>query len=324
MQFRRKLETVRDLRATRRPCGVRAVYTPKEVYMVRETTKSASSGMLPVHAYFLGKMGFPMTTLEDAPVAMLLGPTVKQLSDDEIRRLLSGGVLIDAEAALTLSGRGFSSLMGCEAVDAPAKMLHRYEAIEPAAGCKSRGKKLYNRKIESLHYIGWTPKSSAVAKLSPVKGAETWSALYDLDGKYVAPATVYFKNGLGGRVAVLSRSLDARAHPSIYSPRKQEMFHNLFAKLAGDSAVDVTAPNTPSTWLVAAKNDRELLVMAENLCGEPRSDFTLRFSPKWRGGTVSILQDDGTWREMGKASESFVLPEDVLLPLMPQFFKVSL
>ena len=58
--------------------------------------------------------------------------------------------------------------------------------------------------------------------------------------------------------------------------------------------------------------------------GVPRFDFTLRFSPKWRGGSVSILQDDGTWREMGKASESFVLPEDVLLPLMPQFFKVSL
>jgi hypothetical protein len=40
--FRRKLEVVRDLRSTMRPCGVRAVYTPKEVYMVRETTKSAS------------------------------------------------------------------------------------------------------------------------------------------------------------------------------------------------------------------------------------------------------------------------------------------
>ena len=320
--FRRKLEVVRDLRSTMRPCGVRAVYTPKEVYMVRETTKSASSGMLPVHAYFLGKMGLPMTTLEEAPVAMLLGPTANQLSDGELRSLLAGGILIDAEAALILSRRGFSSLMGCEAVDQPAEMLYKYEAIEPVAGCKCRGKKLYNRKTESLHYIGWSPKKSALAKLTPVDGAQTWSALYDLDGKYVAPATVYYRNSLGGRVAVLSRSLDAKAHPSIYSPRKQEMFHNLFAKLAGEQEIDVTAPNTPSTWLISAKNEKELLVMAENLCGEPRSDFKLRFASKWHGGTVSHLQDDGTWKTIGKASAAFAVSEAILQPLLPQFFKV--
>ena len=323
VEFRRRLETVRDLRGVMKPCGIRAVYTPKEVYMVRETTKSASSGMLPVHAYFLGKMGLPMTTLEDAPVAVLLGSTANQLSDDELRKLLSGGLLLDAEAAIALSKRGFSSLMGCKAVKEPEKMLYKYEAIELTAGCKSRGKKLYNIKTESLPYIGWTPPESAVAKLSPSEGAEVWSALYGFDGEYVAPATVYFKNGIGGRVAVLSRSLDDQPHPSIYSPRKQEMFHNLFSKLAGDSSVDVTAPKTPSTWLVAARNDKELLVMVENLCGEPRNDCVLRFAPKWQGGTVFRLQDDGTWKRVGKALSEFAVSEVLYHPLVPQFFKVS-
>lgn len=323
VEYRRRLETVRDLRAEMRPCGVRAVYTPEEVYMVRETTKSASTGMLPVHAYFLGKMGFPMTTVADAPVAMLLGQTASHVTDAELRKLLAGGLLVDAEAALILSARGCSDLMGCEAVPMPENMLHGYEAILPAAGCRSRGRKVYNRKLESLPYIGWTPKKSALAKLSPMKGAEVWSALFDIDNGYVAPATVCFTNGLGGRVAVLSRSLDSRAHPSIYSPRKQEMFHRLFAKLAGSSAIDVTAPATPSTWLVSAKNDRELLVMAENLCGEPRGDIVLCFSGEWCGRPVFRLQPDGTWLEVGRASGSFAVPEDVLAPLTPQFFKVA-
>ena len=323
VEFRRKLEVVRDLRATMRPCGVRAVYTPKEAYMVRETEKSASSGMLPVHAYFLGKMGFPMTTVEDGAVSMLLGVTPNQLSDDEIRKLLSGGLLIDAEAALILSNRGFSQYMGCSAELAPSSMLHSYEAIEPAAGCRLRGRKVYNMEYEELDYIGWTPKKTPIARLSPDNGAVVWSALYGIDGKYVAPATVYFENALGGRVAVINRSLDSKAHPSVYSPRKQEMFHNLFAKIAGNDHVDVTAPRTPSTWLVAAKNERELLVMAENLCGEPRSDVILRFAPKWHGASVAHLQDDGTWKTVGKASEAFAVPERLLLPLMPQFFKVS-
>ncbi len=323
MTERRRLETVRDMRATMRPCGVRAVYTPKEVYMFRETVKSAASGMLPVHAYFLGKMGFPMTTVDDAPVAMLIGNTPNALSDDEIRGLFAGGLFIDAEAAVLLAQRGFGPLMGCEAVEGNRYMEYDYETISPAAGCKMRGKKLYNRKYHSLSYIGWTPKRSVIADLKPANGAETWSDLIGFDGKPVAPATLFFRNSIGGRVAVISRSLDSQTHPSIYSPRKQELLHNLFAKLAGDSPIDVTAPKTPSTWLIAAKNDHELLVMAENLCGEPRSDIELSFSAAWQGGMVSVLQSDGSWRALGKASAAFALGESLMSPLTPQFFKVE-
>ena len=320
---RRRLETVRDLRATMRPCGVRAVYTPAEVYMVRETTKSAASGMLPTHAYFLGKMGFPMMTQEGASVALLAGNTPNALSDDEVRRLLTGGVMIDAEAAVLLSKRGFAPLMGCEAVKGNDSLYFGHEAIRPAAGCAARGKKLYNRKMQSLPYIGWTPKESVLAEIKPAKGAEIWSELVAFEGQTVAPATVFFRNAAGGRVAVISRSLDSKPHASIYSPRKQEMLHNLFARLAGDEPIDVTAPKTPSTWLVAAKNERELLVMAENLCGEPRSDIVLKFAPVWRGGSLSVLQPDGTWRALGAATDSFVVPEELIRPLTPQFFKVS-
>ena len=320
---RRRLEVVRDLRATMRPVGVRAVYTPKEVYMFRETKKSATSGMLPVNAYFLAKLGFPMTTVEDPPVAMLIGNTPNALSDDELRKILSGGVLVDAEAAVLLSTRGFSSLTGCEAEEANGRLFFNYEHILPVAGCMAAGQKIYNREMDTPPFIGWTPKKSVLAELKPEKGAEVWSEVCDYQGKSVAPATVFFRNQLGGRVAVLSRSLDARVHPSIYSSRKQELFHRLFELLANGRPLDVTAPKTPSIWLVAARNDRELLVMAENLCGEPRSDIELRFSPEWHGGEVSVLKGDGSWRTIGAASANFAVSEEMLQPLAPQFFKVS-
>jgi len=268
-------------------------------------------------------VGFPMTTVEDSPVAMLIGNTPDALSDEEIRKLLSGGVLVDAEAAVALSKRGFAPFMGCGAAEANGRLFFNHERILPVAGCKSAGKKLYNREMDTPPFIGWTPKRSVLAELKPAKDAEVWSETCDVEGKSVAPATVFFRNAAGGRVAVISRSLDARVHPSIYSPRKQEMVHNLFARLAGDRPLDVTAPKTPSIWLVAARNDRELLVMAENLCGEPRADIELRFSPEWCGGEVSVLQGDGTWRPIGTASTAFAVPGELLLPLAPQFFKVS-
>ena len=320
MSERRRLEVVRDLRAKMRPCGVRAIYSPKEVYMTRTARKS---GMLPVQAYFLAKMGFPMTTAEEASVAMLIGSTPDVLSDDEVRQILGGGVLLDAEAAVCLAKRGFGKLMGCEAEDANGRMFFNYEAVLPAAGCAAKGRKLYHRVMDSPPIAGWTPKKSVLARLKPHERAEVWSEVHDFRGNRVAPATVFTRNVLGGRVAVLCRSLDAQSHPSLYAPRKQELFHHLFDSLAGERPLDVTAPKTPSVWLVAARSDRELLFMAENLCGEPRSDIALKFSSEWCGGDVSVLQADGTWQTLGKASPDFPVAERLLLPLAPQFFKVS-
>jgi FHS family L-fucose permease-like MFS transporter len=318
----RRLEEVRCLRATMRPCGVGVVYDPAEVYMFRETEKGAASGMLPVGAYFLSKMGLPMMCGDGVSAALLVGSAPNGLSDAQIGSILSGGVLVDAEAAVALSRRGFGDLMGCEAAEQPADMFYEHEEILPVAGCRSRGRRLYNRRYESKPIIGWTPKKSVTAKLSPGPGTQELSALFDIDGRKVAPATLFFKNAKGGRVGVMCRSLDAQPHPSIYSERKQELLIRLFERLSGGS-LDVSAPATPGTWLLAARNERELLVMAENLCGEPRDDFALRFSPEWEGASVSRIALDGSRERLGAASREFRLPPGSLPPTTPEFFVVT-
>ena len=313
----RRLEEVRRIRATMRPCGVRMVYDPAEVYMFRETKKGPAKGMLSVGAYFLSKMGFPMVSVKDASAALLIGTTPNALSDAELERILSGGALLDSEAAMILAKRGFGDMIGCDVEEQPADMVYDCEKILPAAGCRARGKILYNRS-----YAGWIPMKSVSAKLSPRSGAEEWSALFDIDGRKVAPATLFFRNKKGGRVGVMSRALDTSPHPSIYSERKQELLANLFAKIS-EGSLDVCAPATPGTWIMSARNDREMLVMAENLCGEPRDDFVLRFSSEWAGAAVSRIETDGTRRNLGTASTDFRLPAGSLQPMTPEFFVVA-
>ena len=186
-----------------------------------------------------------------------------------------------------------------------------------------RGKKLYNRKIVSKPILGWTPAKSVIALLKPAPGAEEWSALFSLHGEKVAPATVVFRNAKGGTVAVINRSVDvARPHPSIYSERKQELFMNLFDRLSGGT-LDVCAPFTPSTWILAAKNDKELLVMVENLAGEPRDDIALKFSSQWQGAPVEVLRANGSWERIAAASERTLLPRAEVMPTVPVFFRVA-
>ena len=316
-----RLETVRDMRARMKPSGVSVVYSPAEVYMHRETEKGTAFGSLPAGVRFVSKIGFPAQTTGEAPMFLLSGTAPEGLSDAEVSALLGKGVLIDAEAAIALAKRGFSDMMGADAVEMPGSTLYDHEEILPAAGCARPGRKLYNRKIVSKPILGWTPsKKSVVALLSPRPGAEEWSSLVSIHGERVAPATLFFRNAQGGRIGVICRSVD-RAHPSLWSGRKQELFMNLFDRLSL-GGIDVSAPYTPSTWVIAATDGNTLLAMVENLAGEPRGDIALRFSSRWHGAALERLLPDGTWEKTGIAGERTPLPESAVLPTVPEFFRV--
>ena len=316
--WRERLRAVRDLRATMRPSGIRVIYSPAEVYLRRGNLRKGASGILPHAAYFLAKLGLPMTTAEDASAAVLFGDGSELMSDDEIRRVLSGGVLLDGETAIALTKRGYASLIGCIAEEYRGEFGYDREEIRPVAGCRAAGCRLMNRREASPGAWG------GLAKLTPLEGTERWSELVDIDGKAVAPSVTFCRNALGGRVAVMhvSPAYGYGFNAATFHGRKQELFHRLFAKLSGGT-VDVVAPKTPSTWVIAAKNADELLVMTENLRGEARADSTLAFGAAWHGRRVAHLEADGTWRDLGEASESFVLPAALDEPLKPEFFRVS-
>ena len=167
-------------------------------------------------------------------------------------------------------------------------------------------------------------EASVLLKLSPLPGAETWAEYVGPDGENVAPSITYFKNALGGRVAVLSQGLSGNRSSSIYSPRKQELFACLFDRLS-QGRLDVCASETPCTWVLAcvSENGGEMMVMVNNLAGETRDDVVLRLSEKWRGAEVAHLGMDGSWRPIGKA-DGRTWPSAVSFQFMcPEYFLFS-
>ena len=321
--FRARFETVTRFRAEARPVGVRMVYTPREVYMVRgETKKSASCGMLAASTHFLAKLGFPAVTREDAPVATLFGNTPEALTDEEIRALFAGGLFIDGEAAAILSQRGFSDLMGVEARDdADHRVGFAYERILDVAGCAARGRNVRYSCSNGQATLGWTRYECVFAELKALPGTVAWSVFRDDADRDVAPSVTYFRNRLGGRVGVMARSVDCPQHESVYTPRKQELLHNLFAKLA-DGRLAVHAPKTPGTFVLAAEKDGELLVMVNNLAGEPRSDIALEFADEWKSARMERLGADGKWTPLGNAAVQTVLPF-TCEAMVPEFIRLA-
>ena len=315
---RRRLETVRDFRAKAHPVGVRVSFNPKEHYLVRVAASGRKIDFLSDGTYFLGKLGFPFTPV-GGDVAILSEQSVAQMSDAEIRHELSGGVLLDGAAALALSARGFNELIGVEPTRVD-RLLVTSERILPASGCRRRGKKVNCWLLDPVGGV----EANVLLQLKPLPGAEVWAEYVGPDDDVVAPSMTVFTNALGGRIAVLSQGLSGNRSSGIYSPRKQELFANLFTRLS-QGRLDVCAPEIPCTWILACVSEcgNEMLVMVNNLAGETRDDVVLRLSGKWCGADVAHLGLDGIWRSAGRVDGRLWRPAMPFQFMCPEFFRFS-
>lgn len=307
---------MRDFRAKAHPVGVSVSFNPKEHYLVREPASGRKLDFLDDGAYFLGKLGFPYAAV-GGEVTILSAQSAEQMTDDEIRRALSGGVLLDGAAALALSKRGFNELLGVVPTRVDRLPVTK-ERILAAAGCRRRGK---NVNCWLLDPVGGV-EASVLLKLAPLSGVESWAEYVGPSGDSVAPSITYLRNALGGRVAVLSQGLSGNRSSGIYSPRKQELFANLFGRLS-QGRLDVCAPETPCTWVLAcvSADGCEMLVMVNNLAGETRDDVVLRLSEKWQGAGVARLGMDGVWQPLGKAGNQAWRPSIAFQHMTPEFFR---
>ena len=318
---RRRFAAVKEFRRKSQLVGVRAVYDPEEVYLVRETEKGSASGMLTEGAFFLAKLGFPMTTCRGS-ASVLFGSTAKYLSEEKLKEVLAGAVLVDAEAAIELQNRGLGRHLGC-AVTADDDLKFYQERTLDVPGIRRTGADPYHSRIPSPPIIGWTSAKSIYARLKPSDGAEVRAVFEDMGGRTVTPSFVSAKNELGGTVGVIAFSVNGKRSPALYSPLKQEMFRDFFVR-ASQETLDVCAPHTPATWLTAAvSNDGyELLVMVNNLAGEPREDIALDFSAKWQGGRIERLTMKGGWKSFGTVGATTKLGF-ACEPMVPEFVRVT-
>lgn len=308
---RKRLKTVRDFRRRSELVGVGISFDPKEHYLVR--SRGGALNALEDFGYFLGRFGFPLTAKMPS-VTLLSAQSAERMTDAELRTALSGGVFLDAEAAVAVSRRGLSDLIGV--VAEPVDVLPATgEIVLPAANCRRRGKRM---NCFMLDPVGGAERGLR-ARLTVRPGAEVLSEYVDSRGRAVAPSVTFFRNAIGGRSGVMAQGIAGNRSSSVYNSRKQELLVNLFGRLSGET-LDVCAAETPSTWLSAAVSScgDELLVMVDNLSGEERCDVVLRFAGKWSDAKAFNLDPEGEWKPLGQVAGRWKVP--LPLPfLKPEF-----
>lgn len=258
-------------------------------------------------AYMLSKFGIPYATRANGggPV-LLLGEVAETMTDDEIRELLSGGILMDAPAAVLLSKRGFGDFLGVDVAPVNGRPRITDERIRSESGCKRRGRQM------NAFYVfpaGSEGTAGRFVALKPHEGTEVWSDFYGPDGSFVMPSVVFSRNRLGGRVGIVAMSLIGNRSSGLYNLRKQELLRRLLDRLS-PGTIPVSAVDVPGIWLMASvsSDGKEMLLMVNNLSGDDREGVRLSFADLWKGAEIMRIGKTGSAFPCGRTDAVWTVP----------------
>jgi len=202
-------------------------------------------------------------------------------TDDQIRSLLSCRVLVDGEAAVELTRRGFGDLIGCEATpDADGFTAELDEEsgrrIILAPSSKPARLKAHDgaRTVSTLIYV-------------PFSGATTFDR--------IAPGALVFTNRLGGTVATIAYRHDTSGWHRHNEARKRWLV-KILDILNGGPVPFVCGNAQHAAVLVNRLPAGGHIVTVCNFNPEPMRQVGLRL-PK-DAHEVSVLLHDGTWRPL--------------------------
>jgi hypothetical protein len=246
---------------------------------------------------FFATMGVPLCPGMAFPAAtMLTGESVPLLSDDKIRAILAGGVLLDGRAAESLVKRGFANdLGGLKVSHAPASVREHFTDDPLNAGL-----------IRGQH-------SGDNAFTVEAAGARVLGRYVNWKGEAVGDATLLVPTAKGGRAAVFGcNGFDGKA----ISSNRIRQFHRA-ADWASGGKMPVVLEDAAQCVLVprVTKDGALRSVMALNTTIDRQQPVRLRL----RG--VDPARTTAEWHALGEKPVSLPVDRDgadafVTLPVL--------
>ena len=205
---------------------------------------------------------------------------VKKLSDDDLKLIFAHRVIVDSKAAIELTKRGQSNLIGVKATPVRAPAYTGEFVPEIGLSC------------------GYSPRWSPPVTFEPEAGAEPFAYLvlrkYSAAKDYerVMPSGLLFRNALGGIVATTVYNASMHVWEQVYEAR-QDYLAYVLGRLGGADA-EYQLMNAQPAQLVARRGDGFDLLTVFNYSYDAMENATLRCARTPR--SVERLDDHGTWR----------------------------
>ena len=316
--FKAEAKRFNALKAAVSDCSVEGC---EIVYEPFEHTVIPCGHRLPLNAWvnILGRFGIPYTS-KGGKVKMISGATVKIMSDEQIKELLSGSVFLDGKAAYYLTERGFGELIGAEVVPG-GKAAFCHEGIRDIADFEDiKGCLMYN-----FLFAPAGSEGGSFYELKPMADAEILTEFLDPSENPVIPGMIRFENKLGGRVAVSAFDLTANESSAVFNYRKKEIVRRTIEWL-GRSALPVYVTKMPNVFCIfnKSKTNDQAVVTITNLSSDTYDSIDLEVAPEWINSSIEQLDNDGKWLVAQVTSEDNKININSKLSVMnPLILKIT-
>ena len=217
------------------------------------------------------EIGVPLTASDKNSYAYLLfGPMAEALTDDQIREMLSSGVMMDGEALTVLTSRGYGALCGVE-VDKVFDNGMR-EIITDLAFNELPFE--FDLPYIRDPFITFWRKEVKCYSLKPLSDSvRVISILNTVLGDNIGPCSTLFENSTGGRVAVMGFV----AWSALYSPQKRYQILTVVDWLTkGMLPVRIDKCVKVAPFVKKDPDTGKMLIMLTNAFLDPTGIFDIR------------------------------------------------
>ncbi len=208
--------------------------------------------------HLLAQAGVACCMAEAPGVNLLWGRAAWSYGAADLRRLLSGGLWLDAEAAAILARRGFGRALGVRL----GRWLERDRslyAVERALSPRSGQRPGFCASVNHFRRL---------LALEAAPGAEAWTAIEDCMGRRVGAGLTVSRNAWGGRVAVSAVPLNAQPGAWNMTFQRQALVQRLVRRLAGRRP-PVMVAGAPHVLPLDLRRERLRRVVLLNLWPDP-------------------------------------------------------
>jgi hypothetical protein len=245
-----------------------------------------------------------------------------------VLKALSGGLILDGEAAKALCDRGYAPFLGVDVGDditigSNLKYdLYAREVVCDAFATPSKGKRMM-----AAHMYAPCGQGKAFRLERVDSRCEVLSEHYSGFGEYIGPAMTRFENALGGRIVVMGLTLDGNNSQALYNYRRQRLLQSLVRWCGGEFVFaegepDVfTIVNTPTD---SENADFTALITLTSLAEDTVGEIRLYLPKAWRGYEVKRLNVEGERVAVAQTpTENGVIIQEELRYLETEYFLVT-
>ena len=233
----------------------------------------------------LGQIGIPFKASygfdADEVYAVSGANAINYLSDEELKKLLACKVLLDGPAAAAVTARGFSDALGLTAE-------HKEFSYNRELRTDGKGGYVTVLNAKTPFFTSKDSRAEVFTELhySSYNGAD--------DDIFIAPATVFYKNALGGTIC--SMCFHHEIIFSQFNESRKDFFIEVLERLKGSRMALVNYDAQNVTVITREYTDGSLLAEVCNINFDPLKTLQLRFARI--PSKIEYLTGAGNWEEL--------------------------